>query len=242
MSASIDENAPALDLARAAWQPAGLLYMAMMLLALAAGMWPQAIHPPRQSPVAAPLPALQTLAVAQAAFALLVYPLVLLRRVLARRSSGAAGYWGGTIVESVFFILASVPLYILAALVSDATAGDAVRAGLCAAACFPLAWAAGAHFASRRAGQWCVLLALMVVAMGLPAAFYVALEFFPTGSADWLGNLSPVLLTWRNGASRLGGVFPAPLWGWLAWPALAGVALLTAMIMPRRRASHTHPG
>ena len=233
MSASTDENVSALHLAAAPWRPAGMLYLATMLLALAAGLWPQAIYPPRQGPTAAPLPALATLAASQAAFTLLAYPLVLLHRASGPRRR-RDGYWGRTIAESAFLIFASVPLYVLAAFFSDATAPDAVRAGLCAASCFPLAWAAGAHFTSRRDGQWGVLLALMLVAVALPAAFYVALEFFPPGSAGALGDLSPILLAWRNGTSRLGAVFPTPLWGWLIWPVLAGVALLSAMILPLR--------
>lgn len=211
-----------------------MFYLATLLLALAAGLWPQAIYPPRQGPTAAPLPVLQTLAAGGTVFTLLVYPLVLLYRASGPHRRRGGGYWGRTVAESAFLIFASVPLYILAAFFSDATAPDAVRGGLCAASCFPLAWVAGAHFASRRGGQWGVLLALTLVAVALPAAFYVALEFFPPGSAGALGDLSPILLAWRNGASRLGGVFPTPLWGWLIWPALAGVALLSAMILPRK--------
>jgi len=206
-----------------------------MLVGLAAGLWPEAIFPPSGGPSPAPLPVLQSLAVAQVAFALLIYPLVLLCRAEAPVAS-PAGYWRSVVLESLVFLLLALPFYIPAAFLADAVAGDAVRTAASVASVFPLAWAAGAHFAAHRRARSAVLLGLVLIALGMPAAYYVALEFFPSGAAATPGNLSPLVFAWRTAAARLPGLLPRPLWAWLVWPA-AAICLLLAMAMLGRCAT-----
>jgi len=216
-----------------AWRVAGGLYLGAMLAGLAAGLWPEAIFPPTGGAKASPLPVLQSLAVAQVAFVLLMYPLVLLCR--AERSPALrAGYWRSVVAESFVLLVVSVPFYIPAAFLADAVAADVVRTAACVASVFPLAWAAGGHFAARRRAPWAVLLALVLIALGLPAVVYVALEFFPAGAAAAPGNLSPLVFAWRTAAARLPGILPRPLWAWLVWP-VAAICLSLGMAAAGRR-------
>ena len=235
MSASTDPPRPA-GAAAGAWRPAGLLYLGMLLAGLAAGLWPEAVFPTRQSPRPAPLPTLQTLAVAQGAFILLIYPLVLLLRARRRAASGASlSYWRPVLAESMVFLAISVPFYIPAAFLADAVSADGVRTGLHVASLLPVAWAAGAHFARRRAGDWAVLLALVVVALGLPAGAYIALEFFRPGPGRVLSLLAPGLLAWRTAAARQPALLPQPVWAWLIWPGAAAIGLLGHLFARPRR-------
>ena len=235
MSASTDPALPGGVLA-AAWRPAGVLYLGFLLAGLASGLWHDAIFPSRDSLQPAPLPVLQSLAVAQVAFVLLAYPMVLLRR--SRRTSGVPAasvrtFWPETIVESSVYLLLAVPFYAVGAYLADATATDAVRTGLYLAGLLPLAWAAGAHFTDRRRGTSIVVLLLAITALGVPAAYYIALEFFPSGSGRWLRELAPATFAWRTGAARQDWWLPWPRWPWLLWPAVATVAISASLMVPK---------
>ena len=213
-----------------AWRPAGVIYLAVLLLALAIGLWPDAFRPVPQRPRPAPLPTLQMQAAAQAAFILLIYPLVCLCRA-ARDRPGR--YWAAVLAESAVFVLIGLVFSIPAGYLADATVSDAMRAAMYVALLFPLAWAAGAHFKARRRAAWAVLLGLVLVALALPAAHYIALEFFPPGPAEPLGRLAPLLFAWHNSASRLAATHPEPLWAWLIWPATAALWLLGSLSLGR---------
>ena len=63
------------DLARSIWRTGGVWYLAVCVLGLAAGLWPDAVYP-REGVVAAPLPTLHTLAAAQVAYFLLIRPVL----------------------------------------------------------------------------------------------------------------------------------------------------------------------
>ena len=217
----------------AAWRPAGVLYLCFLLAGLATGLWHDAIFPSGYSLQAAPLPVLQSLAVAQVAFVLLAYPMVLLGR--SRRPPGASArtFWAETIVESGVYLVLAVPFYAVGAYLADATATDAVRTGVYSAGLLPLAWAAGAHFADRRRGASAVVLLLAIAALGLPAACYIALEFFPSGSGRWVRELAPATFAWRTAAARQGWLLPWPRWPWLIWPAVAIVAISANLMVPK---------
>jgi len=217
----------------AVWRPGGLLYLALLLAGLAAGLWPEAVYPPRGAFRAAPLPALKTVGLAQVAFILLVYPLVIFSRWQGRRAGGR--FWLAAACESAGFLLAAVPFYLAAAYLADATAPDAIRLGLYVAGLFPLAWSAGAFLAAGRA-RGAVIVALLVVAAGLPAAFYIALEFLPSGAAEAFWKLAPATFAWQMASARAGSWVPCPVLAWLTWPIVAAIGIVW-MFLRRPRAA-----
>lgn len=231
------------------WRPAGLLYLAALLAGLGAGLWAETLWPALANADAAPLPTLQTLALGQLAFVLLVYPMILFKRFapwhgrLDRDTSAPAGngrpYWRPVLAESAMFMLLAVPFYVPAAFLADATAADVGRHALCIAAFLPPAWLAGAHFARGKRGAWVVTLALLAAALGMPAAYYIAAEFLTPTLQYWLGGLTPALIVWDSAAARCPSVWPRPLWGWLGWLSVAALAAVIAAIMPPRARNET---
>ena len=211
------------------WRPAGVLYLALCLAGLAAGLFPEVIVPWRHGVRAAPVPALAGVAVGQVAFIFLVYPLVWMRRSL-RGSEKVCPLVAG--LESSVLMLVAVPLYAAGAWFADAVVIDVVRVALYVGLLWPVAWAAGAWLA-RGTGRTVVLLVLSIAALGLPAAWYIVAEFMPARSIDWLWFVAPATAAW-SAAARTGAVIPSPLWSWLAWPALAAVAGLALLLLPRR--------
>jgi len=216
----------------ALWPPAGVIYLAVLVAAMAAGLWHEAIYPPREALQPAPLPTLQTLAVGQVAFFLLIYPLILLRRScrqpirpnLARRVVEAAGLFAVT-----------VPFYLAASYLGDAVASDVIRVALYVACLVPLSLVAGSLLARARAAP-AVLLGMLIVAMGLPAAYYLAREFFAASAGGWLWQLSPASFAWELARARGGGCLPGPAWAVLVWPGVAaGAALAGALVGSNRR-------
>jgi hypothetical protein len=199
-----------------------------MLVGLAIGLWYDVIFPPQYLPRPAPLPVLQTLAVAQTLFVLLAYPMVLLVRT--GRSPGRMD-WPATLAESALHLLIAGAFYIPGAFFADAVAADAFRTGLQILALYPLAWVSGALVASRPRWAPAVSLAIMVIALGLPMACYVGLEFFPPQAGTLLKNLAPAVFAWRNAAPRLDTLLPRPVWGWLIWTC---VALAGGVVVSRR--------
>jgi hypothetical protein len=215
MSSDSPKNACVLARPRAAaWQAGAVIYLGVALTGLAAGFWPGAIFHP-QSLQGAPLPALASLAVAQAAFFLLAYPLILARR-------GAQGrFWSACALESVVLLAATAPLYAAAAWVSDAALADCLRAALAVACLCPLGWSAGRALG---AGRWtsAVLICLVVAAVGLPWAQYVCRDFAAADrAADVLWQLAPATFVWDAAAPRQPVWWPQPAWSALVWLALA---------------------
>jgi hypothetical protein len=218
------------------WHPAAAWYLGLTLAGLAGGLWPGAIFHTRGQE-AGPLPALQAMAVAQVAFFLLVYPVILARRAGGERS------WASCAVESFLLLAATAPLYAAAAWVSDATWRDCLRAGLAAACACPLSWAAGRCLGARR---WtsAVLICLLVAAAGLPWAQYVCRDFAALDrAADALWRASPVTFAWDAAASRQSSCWPHPAWPILVWLALAAAmaALAAVRKAPSKAAARPVP-
>lgn len=216
---------PAPGAAHVAWRPAGLVYLAVLLAAMAIGLWPDWVYPRSEyrleaaeamRPVAAPLPALKTVAVGQVFFAMAIYPVMLLLRLEKRRPQR---YWRDVCLETLGFTIAAVPFLLAAAYVSDATASDVIRASLVVLAAWPLSWAAGRWMAGP--GRPAALVAMLVMLAGLPAMFYVAREFLALMPSDWMWDLAPATSAWKNAASRGAGILPQPLWPPVAWLAMA---------------------
>jgi len=143
--------------------------------------------------------------------------------------------------ESAVMLLAAVPFYAAGAFLADAAVRDAVRVAACVAFLWPVAWCAGAWLADACARPW-MLLAMLLAAMGLPAAHYIAVDFMPVaGLARFLGDLSPAVFAWKTASSRVDSWLPAPAWAWLAWPAAAALGALLRLVVRGGRARRTTP-
>jgi hypothetical protein len=223
-------------MAKSFWRPAGGIYLVCCLAGLAAGLYPDAIHPPSDTVRPAPLPTLSALAAAQAAYVLLGWPVVIARRI--RRGQPAT--LPALASELVGLLLAAVPFYIVAAWFSNAQAADAVRVAVGLLAASPLAWLGGKLLARDAARPWTIL-ALIALAVGLPLLHYILIDFAPALPADWAWDLSPVSLAWSAGRPRLQALLPAPAWAPLLWfvAGLTGLAILH--LLARRPAAPAEP-
>ncbi len=192
-----------------------MIYLAVLVAATAVGFWPDAIYRPKVHYEIATQPALQTLAVGQVGFILLVYPLVLFAR---RQRGQMRRYVTEAAVESIGLGLVAVPFYAVAAYVANAVVGDVIRTVAYVACLLPLAWIAGAWMANSRFLRPWVMIDMLLVAIGLPATWYIAREFLSAGPLDWLWQLAPPTAAWENASPRMGYFLPQPLWAWLVWP------------------------
>ena len=190
--------------------------LCILLASLAAGLFPEAMAPNIDGLAPQTLPVLQCLAVGQAAFLLLVWP-------LAARAQAPVSL----VSMLAMSLLISLPAYVLAAVVSDATIRDVVRTVVYVLLLWPLAFAA-ARWLCRPAGRSVVLLGLLIASVGLPAGYYIVREFVaasPLGPVEWIWQLGPLTAAWDVAASRAGLWTPEPLWAALVWP-IAAAALL----------------
>ena len=235
------------------WGPVGAIYLLTCLGGLAAGLWPDAIYPSSGDFRPAPLPVLHTLAVAQVGFFLLVYPIVLFRRNSLqsetlptgrqvrnpplRAAAGPkpclpAGRY--EIFETLGLFLATVPFYVAAGWVADATVVDCLRTGIAVAAICPLGWVAG-RLLARPAARGPVLAGLLGITIGLPGLYYIFRDFLRILPAEWMiWYLSPVTFVWSASAARNSSLFPEPIWAFLIWPCAAAIGALICTIAPRK--------
>ncbi|MGB2819717.1 MAG: hypothetical protein WBF17_01955, partial [Phycisphaerae bacterium] len=201
-------------------------YLAACLAAMLVGLYPQAVYPSRTDVPAAPLPALQSLAAAQALFIVLVHPLIILRRT---QRGEIARYWTETIVESLTWLVATIPLYAASAWLADATPGDVVRTVVYLLCLWPLAWSAGSVLRTWPAARPVVVLLLLVVA-ALPAGHYITREFLRVFPSDWLWDLAPATFAWQAARSRADALLPTPLWALAIWPVVAGAVIAVRLL------------
>jgi len=205
-----------------------VVYLAVMLIALAVGLWPQSISPSGDPYRPAAVPVLQTLAVGQVAFWLLAYPVI----VLFRASEGAWRWWPDAVVETIFWTFLGAVFFVPAVWLSDSLPGDAVRAAVYVATLFPAAWVGGAWLSSGKTGRSGVMLAFAFAALGLPGLWYVFAEFLPSvGWHETLWRLSPALEAWTVSAAR-GSM--GPFWPLVVWPAIAAAAFALWTILPKK--------
>jgi len=227
----------------APWRGGGVLFLLVCLASLAAGIWPGLVYPTRLAFPAAPLPALRTLAAGLVLHALLIHPLVLMRRIARSLSAGGAesppnqtpgGFVAASACELLAFAIAGGPFLLVAAYLGDAVVSDVLRVLLCLAGVYAVGWAIASRLARSPGGRSVGVLAGALLALGLPAAYYLALEFAPAGAAHRvLCDLAPVTFLWSQAASRL-AFWPQPFWPVVVYVALAAAAVLVGWAMNRR--------
>jgi len=236
MSASTDNDSPPGAARRAgapaaAWRPVGGIYLLVLLAATAAGMWPEAIYPTRDDLPAAPLPVLPAVALGQVAFVLLIYPLVALVRA-ARPRPGRL--WPDAPIEAAGLMIAAAPFYLVAAWLADAVAADVARVVVYTAGLWTVAISAAALLRRFPPARPAILVALLLVAAGLPAAWYIAVEFVTTfEGAEWLWQLAPATFAWDAARARAGSWLPRPLWAMLVWPGVAAASACALLLAER---------
>lgn len=204
-----------------AWRPAGLVFLALSLAALAAGVFPDRLLPARMTSAGAAPPALSVLLAGQTVLLVLFFAFA-----WARKSAGAVGLGRqvlSCLIEFLFWVVPCLPLYVMATWLANATAGDALR-GVGFLSCV---WVLAAGLAiwsaaDRPAISTAIALACGLLALAWPVAAYFAIEL---GLSDIPGG--PVTAAYLTAAAR--GGTPLALWQWLAWP-VAGVALILARL------------
>ncbi len=215
------------------WRPAGVIYLLFCLAGLAAGLWPEAICPPAEDDFApAVLPTLATLAMGQVVFLLLVYPVVHLFRSSRDGEGGTFGL-GASIVETLGLFVMTVPFYFAAGWLGDATEIDVLRTAIVVATICPISWLAG-RLLVLPAMRTAVLLALLIVAVGLPCVFFLFRDFYPHLPADWLWDLCPTTFVANAAVARNPSLLPQPFWPLLFWSGLAVGGALLKFLRPAR--------
>jgi hypothetical protein len=197
-----------------------------LLAGLAAGLFPDVLYSPKWSNPAGPLPTLGALAVAQSAFFLLGWPIVLLWRSEHRSRLSPLGLAG----QIACMILASLPLYGLAAWLADARPADVVRTLLEVLALVPLGLAGG-FWLTHRPTRSLALTALAGLTVGLPMAWYIVFDFLPALPSDWLWQLAPLLRVYSAATEPATGPLPRPLWTWLILPGVGTLLLIVEELL-----------
>ncbi len=206
----------------------------MLLAGLAVGLWPEAIHQSQAHRRGAPLPVLQAVAVAQCAYFLLVWPIILAFRSDSRHGAPRAG---GAIAESALLLVVAIPFYVAAGYFADATVADLARTAVAVCGGLPLAWACGLWMATCCPARPAALAAALTLAVGGAAGYYVVGEFLGGGSAAAarvLWQISPITFAWSVAQSQAGHWLPRPLWPLAAWALIAAVAGLVNLVCVRQ--------
>lgn len=207
------------------------MQLAALLCGLAVGLWPGAVCPSRQEIPAAPLPTLQCLAISQVVYFLLVWPMATL---IQRRQQG-----GGALsmtAELLLHAAIAAPFYVAGAFLADATLTDGLRTVLYVASLLPLSLAGGMWLTRRPAWRAVTVLVLLAAVLGLPAAYYIAREFFyasPLGYAKQLWRLGPITFAWEAAGSRMSFLLARPIWAAVVWAVVGTFAALWELAIPR---------
>jgi len=210
-------------------------YLVIAVASLAVGLWPDAIYP-NETHGAQVLPVLPCVAVGLAVWYTLVWPLV--TASLGSRMRGKAG-----LIQLVTSLIASMPLIVLAAFLSDSNAADVARTVVALGLLWPVSWQVG-RWLGGRCGDL-ALLGVLLVLLGWPAAYYILREWCttsPLGPARWLWRLGPLTFIWETASLRRGGWLPDPLWPALLWPGLVVAGRLAfSAFQPRSQKSDSTP-
>jgi len=217
------------SLLRAAWRPGAVVYLGCCLVSLAAGLGSGFVLP-RPQPGPAPLMVLQTVAVGQVVFFLLIYPVILLSRA---RRNDKRKIFPESIIECTTLLAIAAPLLIIAAFLSDATAMDVVRIIILEISFLPVSLACGLWL-GRPGARTAVWASMLLSLLALPVVYYIFYDFVPGVNASWLWDFAPTTLVWKNASARGSSWLVSPLWAQFAWLALAAVGFTCHWLFPPR--------
>lgn len=210
------------------WRATGAAFLVVSLLGLSAGVFLEFFLPTHLSQTLPSVAALQMLISAQAIFLVMFYPLL----AGSRRSRRADAFLLRGVFEYVILLAASMPLYVLAAYLSDATVTDVIRSLLYLSAVATGALGLGLWVRAGRVSIiTAVTLAGALIAVVGPVLYYLLAELTDaSGSAGWLWWASPATCAFESAGSRGANWYPTPIWAWALWP-VAGIALAFTFLM-----------
>lgn len=229
---------PPLQPAGHEWRATGVVFLIVSLLALSAGVFPGFFLPAHRSQIGTGSSALQMLISTQAIFLVMFYPLLAGRR----RASRTGAFLLQSAFECVLFLTAGIPLYVVAAYLSDATAADVIRSLLYLSAVATGALGLGlwvragfAEASPRRAGRvWiitAVTLAGALIAVGGPVLYYLLAELTDASvSAGWLWWASPTTCAFESAGAGGTNWYPTPIWAWALWPVVGAVLFFASYL------------
>ncbi|MBT3199438.1 MAG: hypothetical protein HN350_05935 [Phycisphaerales bacterium] len=228
----IEQTPRAAGVLEAMWRPAGIVYLAVMLIGLAIGLWPESIRGACDPYSRFSVYPLQTLALAQVAFYLLVYPVITLFRMSGRRTWRL---WPDAIVETLFWAFITCVFYVPAVWLSASVPADAIRAAGYVCCFWPLAWVCSLWLVSGKPAAAMIVFISVFTAIGLPWLWYVSAEFFQgAGFSEALWNIAPLTRCWDIAAPSSSEAVLGPVWSIILWPILAVVLFALWIIMPER--------
>jgi len=219
----------AIEAAPPLWRPVGVVFLAVSLGGLALGTMPELMLPEHRVEAMSAVPALPMLLAVQAAF------IMLFRPVLARWYARPAQIVRFA-AEHLVWLVVSIPLYVVAAWLSDASAWEAAGGAGYLTAVAAGAWGLGLWAgAAPPAAMTAVALLATMVALGGPVACYIVAEFRGwSAGLDGLLWAFPATCGWRL-ACRADTSAVAPVWAWALWPVVGLAAAVTRfLIVPAR--------
>ena len=142
------------------------------------------------------------------------------------------GFLFRSAAEYIIFLAVSIPLYVVAAYLSDATATDVIRSLLYLSAVATGAMGLGLWAQAGRVSIiTAVTLAGALIAVGGPVLCYLLVELTDASmSAGWLWRGSPATCAFESAAARGANWYPTPIWAWALWP-VVGIALTFTFLM-----------
>ncbi len=233
MASDHQTGEPSRDRAIRFWSPASVVYLLVMLIGLALGLFPGWIHPRRGGGDTARLPVLSTLAVVQAAYFLLIWPVVSLHRHL----PGSGTYWSRSICLFLVLLLVSVPWWFCGAWLGSVSFSQALWTVAHVAGAGLLGLALGAWARRKRWGPGALLAGAMLT-VGAAGLWYVAADILllPGHETIWSAGVLTRLYTTGRASQGADSIWPI-----LLWLALAAVLALAEWSLPNGRKSPPQP-
>lgn len=217
------------------WRATGVVFLVVSLLGLAAGAFWEFFLPVYRTLNIPNPPTLQVLISVQAVFLVMFWPLLMGQRRY--RRIGAMLFRAA--VKYVIFLAASVPLYVIAAWLSDATATDVIRSLLYLSAVAAGALGMGLWVRTgRTAIITAVTLAGALIGLGGPVMYYLLAELTDAaGSVGWLWWASPATCAFESAAARAANWYPTPIWAWSLWPVVGAVLTFAFLLVGSDRSA-----
>jgi len=203
-------------------------FLVVSLAGLGAGAAPELFLPAHLAGSLRVLPALPTLLAAQAGFVLLFFPLL----YLPRRQGPPWPHVAIVAAQAGLWLAASIPMYMAAAWLSDATTADVCRAVAYLVGLWLAGWGLGSCVASGRSAlAVAAVLVCLLTAVGLPVVSYLLAELAGDAvAAGGLALVAPVLRVFEL-ARRSEVLLPGPWWSWALWPAVGLTAGLVRLLV-----------